>query len=135
MDQIQIQPTAHAKKLILVAEDDSFYSKIYQSKLTAEGFDVALAANGNEALKFMQTQIPDLLLLDLIMPEKDGFQTLEELRRDDKTKDLKVIVLTNLSQDEDIKKVRALGVIEYIVKTDISIQDLVRLIKSSLSPL
>jgi CheY-like chemotaxis protein len=132
MDDQTTSPTAIKKKLILVAEDDAFYAKIYQSKLTAEGFEVALAANGDQALEFIVGRMPDILLLDLIMPEKDGFQTLEELRKNELTKNLKVIVLSNLGQEEDIKKAKAYGVIDYIVKTDISIQDLVKVIKDSL---
>lgn len=121
-----------SKKLVLVAEDDSFYAKIYQSKLSAEGFEVLVAANGDQALHMISQRMPDILLLDLIMPEKDGFQTLAELRSKPETRDLKVIVLSNLGQEEDIKKVKAYGVLNYIVKTDISIQDLVKFIKDSL---
>lgn len=132
MEETNINPIIVKKKLILVAEDDTFYAKIYQSKLTAEGFEVALASNGVQALQFMLGRMPDILLLDLIMPEKDGFQTLEEIRNNEKTKNLKVIVLSNLGQEEDIKKAKAYGVLDYIVKTDISIQDLVKVIKDSL---
>lgn len=132
MDEINIKPDITKKKLILVAEDDSFYAKIYQAKLTAEGFEVVLASNGDQALRFIAERMPDILLLDLIMPEKDGFQTLEEIRNNDKTKNLKVIVLSNLGQEEDIKKAKAYGVLEYIVKTDISIQNLVKVIKDAL---
>ena len=132
MEETGIKPNLEKKKLILVAEDDSFYAKIYESKLTSEGFEVVLAENGDQALKFLAERMPDILLLDLIMPEKDGFQTLEELRNNEKTKDLKVIVLSNLGQEEDIKKAKSMGVLDYIVKTDISIQDLVKVIKDSL---
>ncbi len=132
MDETNTAPSASKKKLILVAEDDTFYAKIYQSKLTAEGFEVEIASNGDQAIEFIAGRMPDILLLDLIMPEKDGFQTLEELRNNQRTKDLKVIVLSNLGQEEDIKKAKAYGVLDYIVKTDISIQDLVKVIKDSL---
>ncbi len=132
MDETSVKPANSKGKLILVAEDDTFYAKIYQSKLSAEGFEVALAANGDQVMEFIASRMPDILLLDLIMPEKDGFQTLEELRNNEKTKNLKVIVLSNLGQEEDIKKAKAYGVLDYIVKTDISIQDLVKVIKDSL---
>lgn len=120
------------KKYILVAEDDAFYAKIYQTKLTAEGFDVKLAENGEIALKLIAERKPDILLLDLIMPIMDGFQTLELLRKNNDTKDLKVIVLSNLGQEEDIKKTKNFGIVKYIIKTDISIQDLVKFVKEAL---
>lgn len=132
MDESIAKPDIGKKKLILVAEDDTFYAKIYQSKLAAEGFEVEIASNGDQAIEFIAGRMPDILLLDLIMPEKDGFQTLEELRKNERTKDLKVIVLSNLGQEEDIKKAKAYGVLDYIVKTDISIQDLVKVIKDAL---
>ncbi len=132
VDMDDSKPTAASsgKKLILVAEDDVFYANICKSKLTAEGFEVVVAANGDEALKFVANRKPDLVLLDLIMPNKDGFQTLEELRKNEKTKDLKIIVLSNLGQDEDVKKAKSFDVLGYIVKTDITIQDLVKVIKN-----
>lgn len=134
MDPVQQNPPPSAqKKLILVAEDDVFYANIYKSKLTAEGFEVVVAHNGDEAMNFIATRKPDILLLDLIMPEKDGFQTLELLRANQATKDLKVIVLSNLGQDEDIKRTKAYGVIDYVVKSDISIQNLVKVIKDALA--
>jgi len=133
MDTIQSTPANLQKKLILVAEDDLFYANIYNAKLTAEGFEVVIAHNGDETIKFIQGRKPDILLLDLIMPEKDGFQTLEELRFNETTKDLKVIVLSNLGQEEDIKRAKAYGVLDYIVKSDISIQNLVKVIKDALA--
>lgn len=133
MDKTQTaEPPIQKKKLILVAEDDVFYANIYKAKLTAEGFDVVIAQNGDEAIKFIANIKPDILLLDLIMPEMDGFQTLEALRANEKTKDLKVIVLSNLGQEEDIKRAKTYGVLDYIVKSDISIGDLVKVIKDSL---
>lgn len=126
----QAVPTVN-KKLILVAEDDVFYANIYQSKLTSVGFEVAIAQNGEEALEFIHRRIPDLLLLDLIMPIKDGFQVLEELRKDPKTRDLKVIVFSNLGQEEDVKRTKNFNVLNYFVKTDISIQDLVKVVKET----
>lgn len=136
MDNISQNPPPPAnpqKKLILVAEDDVFYANIYKSKLTAEGFEVVVAHNGDEAMDYIATRKPDILLLDLIMPEKDGFQTLELLRANPQTKDLKIIVLSNLGQDEDIKRTKAYGVLDYVVKSDISIQNLVKVIKDALA--
>lgn len=121
------------KKLILVAEDDLFYAKIYETKLTSEGFDVEVVPNGDEALKHIDERKPDLLLLDLIMPIKDGFQVLESIKNNDKYKDIKVIVLSNLGQEEDIKKAKSYGVNDYLVKADISIQDLIKKVHDTLN--
>jgi DNA-binding response OmpR family regulator len=120
------------KKYILVAEDDKFYSNIYKTKLTKEGFEVVVAANGEEALHHLRERKPDILILDLIMPIKDGFEVLHEIRTDSKLKDLKVIALSNLGQEEDKKRVNELGVLEYLVKTNLSIQEVTAKIKNYL---
>lgn len=127
----QEQPQA-SKKLILVAEDDQFYANIYKVKLTKEGYQVVLASDGEQTLKAARLKKPDLILLDLIMPVKDGFETLKELRGDSNLRGVKVVVLSNLGQDEDIKKVRELGATDYLVKTNISIQKVIDKIKEHL---
>ncbi len=121
-----------AKKYILVAEDDDFYGKIYTARLKNEGFDVFVAPDGEQALKAIRQRRPDLILLDLIMPVKDGFETLKELKSDPKLKNIPVLILTNLSQEDDIERVKKLGAKEYIVKTDLSVQEMVDKIKSYL---
>lgn len=121
------------KKSILVAEDDKFYANIYKAKLTREGYDVIIAEDGEKTLEAAREKKPDLILLDLIMPVKDGFETLKELRADEKLKDIKVIVLSNLGQEEDIKKVKDLGIVDYLVKTNVSIQKVVDKVKEHLA--
>lgn len=120
------------KPLVLVAEDDKFYASIYQTKLEREGYRVAIARDGEETIKMVGEQTPDLLLLDLIMPVKDGFETLKELRAKPGTKDLKVIVFSNLGQEDDIDRVKEMGVTDYLVKTNISIQEMVEKVKQHL---
>lgn len=120
------------KKTILVAEDDSFYSNIYKFKLNKEGFNVQTATNGDEALKLAKEHKPDLILLDLIMPIKDGFETLKELKQDPTLKDVKVIVISNLGQDEDIIRTKELGAQDYLVKANMSIQEMMDKVKSFL---
>ena len=134
LEPVQTNKTTNSpKKLILVAEDAVFYAKIYQTKLSAEGFDVEVVPNGEEALKHMEERKPDLLLLDLIMPIKDGFQVLESIKNNTKYQDIKVIVLSNLGQEEDIKKAKSYGVTDYLVKADISIQDLIKKVNLTLN--
>lgn len=120
---------ASAKKFVLVAEDDKFYGNVYKTKLAKEGYDVAVATDGVSALKFARERKPNLILLDLVMPIKDGFETLKELKADASLKDIKVIVLSNLGQDEDIKKAKSLGAVDYVVKANISIQQMMDMIK------
>lgn len=119
-------------QVILVAEDDKFYANIYKVKLTKEGYEVMLAENGEQALKLAREKKPDLILLDLIMPVKDGFETLKELKADSSLRDVKVVVSSVLGQEEDIKKAKDLGADGYLVKTDVSIQEMVDKMKEYL---
>lgn len=119
-----------AKKYILVAEDDKFYANIYKTKLAKEGYEVVVAGDGAQALKLARQKKPDLILLDLVMPIKDGFETLKELKADANLKSVKVVVLSNLGQEEDIKKAKELGAQDYLVKTNVSIGQMMSKIKS-----
>jgi len=120
------------KKYILVAEDDAFYSQIFKTKLEKEGFDVIVVGDGVQTLEAVRERKPDLILLDMIMPVKDGFETLEELKADEKLKDIKVVVLSNLGQEEDIQRAKKLGASSYFVKSNLSIQEMVKHIKNFL---
>ena len=110
---------------ILVVEDDPLYGKVYQSKLTKEGYRVTLVNNGKEAVEKAKQEKPDLVLMDIIMPVMDGFEALKAIKDDNNTKNIKVIMMTNLSQGNDMQKAKELGASEYLVKSDISIIDLV----------
>lgn len=119
-------------KKILVAEDDKFYASIYKTKLAKERFDVTVVGNGQEALEFLKEGKPDLVLLDLIMPEVDGFSVLEEVSKNDRLKGLKIIVMSNLGSDEDINKAKNLGASDYFVKSKLSIQEMIDKVKENL---
>ena len=127
--QVQEQSSGH-KKYILVAEDDKFYANIYRTKLTKEGYEVVVVGDGAQAMKLARQKKPDLILLDIVMPVKDGFETLKELKADANLKSVKVIVLSNLGQEEDIKKAKELGAVDYIVKANVSIGQMMSKIKS-----
>lgn len=118
-------------KRILVAEDDKFLSTAYKIKLSKAGFDVKLTPNGSDALKEVESFKPDLILLDLVMPGKDGFYVLEELNR--LKINIPVIIASNLGQQEDIKKGMSLGAKDYIVKTEVQLEDIVKKINRLLS--
>lgn len=104
------------KKRILIIEDDPFLSDIYFTKLTSEDFEVKVAENGKKGLKMLESEKFDLLILDLILPEIDGFEVLERLRKDEKFKDLKIIILSNLGQKEEVEKGAYLGADRYFIK-------------------
>ncbi|MFZ2188312.1 MAG: response regulator [Candidatus Moraniibacteriota bacterium] len=107
------------KKKIMIIEDDYFVMDIYHTKLTQSGFDVISANNGIDALKKLQEekQIPDLILLDIIMPYLGGLEVLERIKNDDKLKNIPVILLTNLSQKAEIDKGMGLGAKDYLIKS------------------
>src|SRR3990167_7289875 len=120
-------------KIVLLAEDDKFLSTAMGDKLTREGFTVLKAMNGVEAVTMAKAEHPYLILLDLIMPQKTGFEVLSELRLDPATRDIPVIILSNLGQEVDIKKARDLGAIDYLVKSDVEIKTVVAKIKEELA--
>ncbi len=123
------------KQYVLVVEDDPFYSKIYKTKLAKENIASEIVGNGIEALVAVKKSRPGLILLDLIMPGKDGFETLAELKADKATDHIPVIVLSNLSQEEDINRILALGAVEYLVKANVPIQTVVDKVKQHLGML
>jgi len=112
-------------KKILVVEDDKFLANAYRVKLTKAGFDIKIAYDGDEVAKQLETFIPDLIILDLVLPKKDGFKVLEEIKSDARWKNIPVIVASNLGQQEDINKCMKLGANGYIIKTDLSLSELV----------
>lgn len=117
---------------ILVVEDDFFLIKVMQTKLINEGYQVEIAADGVLALEALKRFMPDLILLDLVMPRKDGFEVLEEMSKDKKLSKIPVIVLSNLGQDSDVERVKVYGVKDYLVKSDISIDSVIDKVKSTL---
>jgi len=92
--------------------------EMYSSKFNREGYDIVTAENGSDGLKLAKENKPDLILLDIILPKLDGFATLKEIRGDANIKNTPVILLTNLGQDQDIQKGKALGADDYFVKAN-----------------
>lgn len=113
-------------KRILIAEDDSFLVKMYKLELEGAGFEITAAANGKQALEAIEQQKPDLLLLDLLMPEMDGFAVLEQVKK--KGYNFPIVVLSNLSQEIDKEKCKALGARDYFVKSDMELDRLKEMI-------
>lgn len=117
------------QKTILLVEDDDRLAAVYESRLEAEGFFVKRVSNGEDALSAALQVKPDLVLLDVMMPKVSGFDVLDILRNTPETSDLKVIMLTALSQDSDKERAQALGVDDYLVKSQVVIADVVEKIK------
>ncbi len=119
---------------ILIVEDDSFLVKMYLERLQDENFVVAVASNGEEGLQKAQTEKPDLILLDMILPKMNGFDFLKQIKADPALKNIPVIILSNLGQDQDIEQGRQLGAVDYLLKTNYPIQGVIDKIKEHLSP-
>ena len=119
-------------KYVLIAEDEEFLSKVYTTTLKKAGLDVKVVRDGQQLLNEVRARLPDLIILDLIMPKMDGFEALREIKGDPKLKDIKVIILSNLEQNKDVREITSLGVTEYVVKTNVSIHEMIDKIKVAL---
>jgi len=119
---------------ILLVEDDSFISGMYETKLTNLGYSVELIDNGEAASQRLeQDPLPDLLLLDIVLPKRDGFEILEGLRSTERTKEIPVILLTNLGQKPDVERGIKLGANDYIIKAHYTPTEVVEKIAKVLS--
>lgn len=122
------------KYTIAVVEDDTMLRKYLSTSLAKEkNITVVSAANGEEGEKLIKETIPDLVLLDIIMPKKNGFEVLEAIKKDSKTKNVAVIVLSNLGQQSDIEQAKKLGALDYFVKVDMEIGEIVSKVRSILT--
>ncbi|NIP33050.1 response regulator [Candidatus Saccharibacteria bacterium] len=117
------------QKEILVIEDDQFLVKIYQSKFKKEGFAVRVAFDGEEGLKEIKKKLPNIIILELILPNLDGFSFLEKIKKEPKTAGVPVIILTDLGQKDDIERGMELGAVEYFVKADTPLSKIINTIK------
>ena len=118
---------------IAIIEDDSAISQMYRIKFEAEGYSVETAENGKLGLELVQKMVPDIILLDLMMPEMNGDEMLIKLRASDWGKDLKVIILTNMGETEAPANLRELGVLAFIVKANMTPRQVAELVKEHLN--
>lgn len=125
-------PGMHPKRILFVEDDDALAS-VYIVRLEAEGFQVQRVANGEDALASAISFKPDLVLLDVMMPKVSGFDVLDILRNTPETANLKIIMLTALSQESDKKRAESLGVDDYLVKSQVVISDVIDRIKRHLN--
>lgn len=117
---------------IAIIEDDDVIRQMYRMKFESEGFEVGIAENGRDGVALVGHMKPDIILLDLHMPEMDGAEALAKIRAEKWGKDIPVIVLTNVGEEESPKNLRALGIYGYIVKADFTPSQVVSRIKDAL---
>lgn len=116
-------------KRILLVEDETSVREVLKRKLIQDGFDTQVAEDGEEAIASLDKVIPDLILLDVIMPKMNGFDFLEKIRSDKRYNDIPVIIISNLEGDNDRATGKNLGITDYIVKSNISLRELMSLIR------
>lgn len=117
---------------ILIIEDDISMLNMYEKLFTYEGFTVIIAEDGEKGMQKALETMPDVVLLDIMMPKKSGFQVLEDLKKDDKTKNVPIILLTNLSSESVISEAYALGAAGYLVKSQTPNDEIVAEVKKYL---
>jgi len=110
---------------ILIVEDERRFREMLSSIFNSEGFSVISASNGEEGLKIAESEIPDVILLDIILPKKDGFEVLEGLKKKNRLSKIPVIVLTNLEDNRDVQRALSLGAYTYLVKANYTLDEIV----------
>ena len=121
-----------SKKKILIVEDEVTLQKALTEFLTAEGFEVLSALDGEKGLGLAKSEKPDLVILDIILPKKDGYEVLTEIKNSEETKNIPVILLTNLESPEDIDRAFEKGASTYLVKSNYRLEEVVKKIKGTL---
>ncbi len=114
-------------------EDDTVLGNLYQNALGHEGYEVSVAINGEEGLEKVKAVKPDLILSDIMMPKMDGLEMLEKLKSKKDTKNIPVIIMSNLASDEDVKEALSLGAVRHIIKKDYGPKEIIEAVKEVLS--
>ena len=124
---------SNKNKKILVIEDEATLQKALNEVLSKEGYEVVSSLDGLKGLELAQEENPDLILLDIILPKMDGFEVLKKLKEDENVSEIPIIILTNLSDVDDIQKTLTLGATTYLVKADFHLKDVLRKIGETLN--
>ena len=119
--------------IVLIVEDDAFLRRLLVEKMGKSGFTVAEATNGTEVFDYLKTTMPDVILLDLMMPDTDGFEVLQKIKASPTTQNTPVIVLSNLGEKENIEKAMSLGAVDYMVKAHFVPDEIVTKVQSILN--
>jgi DNA-binding response OmpR family regulator len=123
---------AHASHTVVIVEADEFLAGIYKKKFEMEGWKVRMVHNGNAVLQECVRHTPDAIVLDLVLPQKDGFTLLQDLKKERKTKSIPILIVTSLGSSDDVEKAHAMGAGAYMIKAHIRPSDIVEKITSLL---
>lgn len=115
----------NAKKTVLIVEDDEFLRSLTAKRLEKENYAIEVAVDGESAISVLDALKPDIILLDLLLPGKDGFEVLKKIRSTEAVKTVPVVIFSNLGQKEDIEKAKALGVDDFLIKANFTLDDVV----------
>jgi len=127
-------PDEVKKPKVLVVEDDIFMQELLGNELRSAGIEVDVATNGSEALPKFRQFAPDLVLLDILLPDVNGFDVLRQIRREPNGMEVKAIFLSNLGETKDMEEAKRIGAIDYFVKANFSLSEIVEKIKAVFSP-
>ncbi len=119
-------------KKILIVEDEEILINLLQRKLIQGGYDVLVARNGEEGLKLMKETIPDIVLLDIIMPKMGGIEVMEAMQKEDALKDIPVVIISNSGQPVEIDRIQKLGAKDWLIKTEFDPQEVVDKVKKQI---
>ncbi len=119
-------------KTILFIEDESALQKAFEDILTGAGYELKSALDGEAGLRLAESEKPDLILLDITLPKLNGFEVLEKLKKNPETKEIPVIILTNLEKMEDVDKAIELGAMTYLVKAQYKLEEIIEKVKSAI---
>ena len=119
-------------KKILIAEDEAILSTLLEKKLIEEGYQIFVAEDGEKTMEILNKEKVDLLLLDIIMPKKSGFEVMEEMKKDSKLSKIPVIIISNSGQPVELSKIKELGAKDWLIKTEFSPQEVVEKVKKQI---
>jgi len=119
-------------KKILIVEDEELLYSLLRKKLIAKGYDVTICEDGQKGLDSMRKEIPDLILLDIVMPNKDGFEVMEEMQKDNNLKNIPIIIISNSGQPVEIDKAKNLGARDWLIKTEFEPLEVIKKVKKQI---
>ena len=119
-------------KKILIAEDEEILSTLLEKKLIEEGYQIFVAENGEKTMEILNKEKVDLLLLDIVMPKKSGFEVMKEMKKDSKLSKIPIIVISNSGQSVEINRVKELGAKDWLIKTEFAPQEVVEKVKKQI---
>ena len=119
-------------KKILIIEDEELLYNLLRKKLITEGYDVSVSEDGQKGLDSMKKDIPDLILLDIVMPNKDGFEVMEEMKKDKNLKNIPIIIISNSGQPVEIDRAKDLGAKDWLVKTEFEPLEVIKKVRKQI---